>query len=96
MYMEPLYTQVKKRITESLVRGEWNPGEVIPSEIELAHIYDVSQGTVRKAIDELTAAPHRLAVDEDGSLRADNGEITFGRLRVIVDFQHGLASQPRT
>ena len=53
--MEPLYAQVKKRITESLVRGEWNPGEVIPSEIELAHIYDVSQGTVRKAIDELTA-----------------------------------------
>ena len=51
--MQPLYEQVKKKITESLVQGEWNPGEVIPSEIELANVYDVSQGTVRKAIDEL-------------------------------------------
>ncbi len=53
--MQPLYEQVKKKITESLVQGEWNPGEVIPSEIELANVYDVSQGTVRKAIDELSA-----------------------------------------
>ena len=50
-----LFEQVKKKITESLVQGEWNPGEVIPSEIELANVYDVSQGTVRKAIDELSA-----------------------------------------
>ena len=53
--MEPLYVEVKKKITQSLILGEWVPGEAIPSEIELANIYDVSQGTVRKAIDDLTA-----------------------------------------
>lgn len=53
--MEPLYEEVKKKITQSLILGEWVPGEAIPSEIELANIYDVSQGTVRKAIDDLTA-----------------------------------------
>ena len=53
--MNPLYEEVKKKITLSLVQGEWSPGEVIPSEIELANIYNVSQGTVRKAIDELSA-----------------------------------------
>ena len=36
-------------------RGEWRPGEAIPSEIELARRFGVSQGTVRKAIDALAA-----------------------------------------
>ena len=53
--MELLYVEVKKKITQSLIQGEWSPGEAIPSEIELANIYDVSQGTVRKAIDDLSA-----------------------------------------
>jgi GntR family transcriptional regulator len=35
--------------------GEWRPGEAIPSEMELAARFKVSQGTVRKAIDELSA-----------------------------------------
>ena len=53
--MDPLYIQVKKRITESLVSSEWPPGQSIPSEMELAKKYNVSQGTVRKAIDDLAA-----------------------------------------
>ncbi|MDC0127379.1 GntR family transcriptional regulator [Methylophilaceae bacterium] len=53
--MNPLYIQVKKRITESLVNAEWSPGQSIPSEMELARKYNVSQGTVRKAIDDLSA-----------------------------------------
>jgi len=51
----PLYEQIKILITQSLVSGEWRPGEMIPSEIDLAKRYKVSQGTVRKAIDELAA-----------------------------------------
>ena len=51
----PLYRQIKGLITQSLEAGEWRPGEAIPSEIELAARYKVSQGTVRKAIDELAA-----------------------------------------
>ncbi len=49
----PLYDQIKVLITQSLIGGEWRPGEMIPSEIELAARYKVSQGTVRKAIDSL-------------------------------------------
>jgi GntR family transcriptional regulator len=55
----PLYQQIKGLILQSLQAGEWKPGESIPSEIELAARYRVSQGTVRKAIDEL-AADHLL------------------------------------
>lgn len=53
--MNPLYLQVKKRITESLAEGLWNPGQSIPSEVDLAQSFSVSQGTIRKAIDELAA-----------------------------------------
>jgi GntR family transcriptional regulator len=51
----PLYRQIKSLLTHSLQTGEWKPAEAIPSEMELASRYQVSQGTVRKAIDELAA-----------------------------------------
>jgi GntR family transcriptional regulator len=51
----PLYRQIKGLILQALENREWRPGEVIPSEIELASRFSVSQGTVRKAIDEMAA-----------------------------------------
>ena len=49
----PLYQQIKALILQSLQSAEWKPGEAIPSEMDLASRFRVSQGTVRKAIDEL-------------------------------------------
>jgi GntR family transcriptional regulator len=60
----PLYQQIKALLTRGLQAGEWKPGEVIPSEIELAARFKVSQGTVRKAIDEL--ATENLVVRRQG------------------------------
>ena len=51
----PLYQQIKVLIMQRLQSGEWKPGELIPSEVELGNRFKVSQGTVRKAIDELAA-----------------------------------------
>ncbi len=51
----PLYEQIKVLLTQSLIGGEWRPGDVIPSEIDLAARFKVSQGTVRKAIDSLAS-----------------------------------------
>lgn len=51
----PLYRQIKDFLIRSLEAGEWGPGDVIPSEGELATRFNVSQGTVRKAIDEMAA-----------------------------------------
>ena len=48
-----LYMQIKDLLTERLGKGEWLPGSIIPSEINLAQELGVSQGTVRKAITEL-------------------------------------------
>ena len=51
----PLYRQIKALILQALKSGEWRPGQTIPSEQELAVRFNVSQGTVRKAIDEMAA-----------------------------------------
>ena len=51
----PLYLQVRDLLVDALERREWAPGEAMPSEIELAARYAVSQGTMRKAIDALAA-----------------------------------------
>ena len=51
----PLYEQIKAMILASLQASEWLQGNAITSEMELAARYLVSQGTVRKAIDELAA-----------------------------------------
>lgn len=60
----PLYRQIKTLILQGLVNGEWRPGEAIPSEMELAQRYNVSQGTVRKAVDEM--ASENLLVRRQG------------------------------
>jgi GntR family transcriptional regulator len=52
---QPLYLQIKALLERSLEVREWGPGAAIPSEIELAGRFGVSQGTVRKAIDALAA-----------------------------------------
>ena len=52
---QPLYTQVKALMMERLIAGQWRPGEMLPSEFRLADEFGVSQGTVRKALDELAA-----------------------------------------
>jgi GntR family transcriptional regulator len=52
---KPLYAQVRERLMRRLVRRRMVPGMLLPSEIELARQLSVSQGTVRKALDSMTA-----------------------------------------
>jgi GntR family transcriptional regulator len=60
----PLYRQIKALLVKGLQAAEWKPGEAIPSEMDLALRFRVSQGTVRKAIDEL--ATDNLLVRRQG------------------------------
>ena len=52
---KPLYEQVGDLIRQRLVENYWPPGGALPSEIQLAKDLGVSQGTVRKALDDLVA-----------------------------------------
>lgn len=49
----PLYMQIKELFVSRIGNGQWSPGEIIPSEMQLAQELGVSQGTIRKAITEL-------------------------------------------
>jgi GntR family transcriptional regulator len=71
---QPLYRQIKELITQSLVSGEWGPGEPIPSELELASRYSVSQGTVRKAIGDLAEAKMLVRQQGRGTFVASHSE----------------------
>jgi GntR family transcriptional regulator len=60
----PLYAQVKALMIRRMLRGDWRPGELLPSEGRLAGEFGVSQGTVRKALDEM--ATQNLVVRQQG------------------------------
>ena len=62
--LNPLYKEVKIGLTKGLVDGEWQPGGAIPSETRLAQRFNVSIGTIRKAIDELVA--EKILVRQQG------------------------------
>ena len=67
--------------------GEWKPGEAIPSEIELAARYKVSQGTARKAIDALASANLLVRRQGRGTFVATHAEerTQFRFLRLASD-----------
>src|SRR5450631_1616424 len=83
----PLYQQIKARMVASLQRTEWRPGEAIPSETELAVRFKVSQGTVRKAIEELAAENLLVRRQGKGTFVATHAEqrVQFRFLRLTPD-----------
>lgn len=50
----PLHEQVQERILRRILLGTWGEGFVLPPEMELARLFDVSYGTIRRAMGELT------------------------------------------
>ncbi len=49
----PLYHQIKEDLTLQIRSGRWGPEDELPSEAELCQHYQVSRGTVRRAIADL-------------------------------------------
>jgi len=83
----PLYQQIKGLIMRELQAGLWKPGEAIPSELDLAARFKVSQGTVRKAIDELAADNLLVRRQGKGTFVATHAEqqIQYRFLRLTPD-----------
>lgn len=96
---KPLYQQVRDRLIRRLIDGTWPPGMTLPNEFELANELKVSQGTVRKALDAMTA--ENLLIRRQGRgtfvaeleesrilfqffhLKPDSGEVSFPRSKVL-------------
>jgi GntR family transcriptional regulator len=83
----PLYQQIKALILQSLQAAEWKPGELIPSEIELAGRFRVSQGTVRKAVDELAGENLLVRRQGKGTFVATHSEqrVRYRFLKLVPD-----------
>ena len=94
----PLYDQIKILLTQSLIAGEWKPGEAIPSEMELAARFRVSQGTVRKAIDALATENILIRRQGKGTFVATHTEPThqYRFLRIIPDKGNNDKVHPTT
>jgi GntR family transcriptional regulator len=93
----PLYAQIQALITTGLSRGEWRPGDAIPSEGDLAKRYGVSQGTVRKAIDAMAADNLLIRRQGKGTFVATHHEARaqFRFLRLAPDQQREEVSASR-
>ena len=83
----PLYRQIRELLLDGLRGGEWRPGARLPSELELAARYGVSQGTVRRAIADLVAENLLLRQQGKGTYVATHGEpqVRFRFLRLAPD-----------
>lgn len=66
----PLYLRLRDDLARRINRQEWRPGDLIPSEADLAASHGIAVGTVRKAIDQLVA---------EGVLDRRQGKGTFVR-----------------
>jgi GntR family transcriptional regulator len=73
----PLYQQVKERLLNRLIDGTWAPGTPLPSEQQLAQELNVSQGTIRKALDAMTAEHLLVRAQGRGTFVADDGSRQF-------------------
>lgn len=88
----PLYRQIKDYLIRCLQDGEWGPGDAIPSEGELAVRFSVSQGTVRKAIDEMAAENLLVRRQGKGTFVATHDDPrSFYRFLRLVPDDGGLA-----
>src|SRR5918998_6060585 len=83
----PLYRQAKDILVQRIAEGRWQPGQILPSEFEIAADLGVSQGTVRKALDEMTA--ENLLVRRQGRgtfvARHDDERILFQFFKLVPD-----------
>jgi len=61
---QPLHLQLRKALLQRIASGEWRHGDVIPNENQLAREFNLSPGTVRKALDWMEQA--HLVVRQQG------------------------------
>ena len=84
-------------IEHALESGEWAPGEAIPSELDLASRFRVSQGTVRKALQSLAAENLLVRRQGKGTFVATHTEERASNFRFLrIRRDDGEAEYPRS
>ena len=68
---EPFYLQLAQLIEEAIERGEYAPGDRIPSESELCRSYDLARSTVRETLRTLEDRSRIRVVSRRGAFVVD-------------------------
>ncbi|WP_105614227.1 GntR family transcriptional regulator [Vallitalea okinawensis] len=66
----PLYYQLKQIILDDIKNGHLTPGDMIPAELELTKMFNLSRTTVRQAIIELVNEGHLYRIKGKGTFIA--------------------------
>ncbi|MEV4222384.1 GntR family transcriptional regulator [Nonomuraea sp. NPDC049725] len=66
----PVYRQVANAIRDDITAGRYRPGAWLPSEAQLAQMYEVGRDTVREALAYLRAEGRITTVRKRGSMVA--------------------------
>lgn len=66
------YAVVEEALRDGIERREYKPGDLVPSESQLAETFQVSVGTVKKAIQNLVAAGFLYRIQGKGTYVAGN------------------------
>ena len=91
----PLYQAVKRKLVDSVRHGEWPPGGVIPSESRLCQRFGVSMGTIRKAVDELSAEGFLIRQQGRGTFVASHNQDRYLFAFFHVARQDGYKEYPQ-
>lgn len=87
----PLYRQVRDVLVKRIIDNAWKAGDMLPSESDIASDLGVSQGTIRKALDELEAEKFVIRRQGKGTYvaRHDEARILFQFFKLIPDSDKG-------
>ncbi len=92
----PLYSRVFAVLKHRIDRGDYGPGELLPTEDQLTEEFSVSKATIRKAVGELVALGFVVRKQGKGTFVQDGPAIDRRRVFVgsLVDLVGGTPKLP--
>lgn len=90
----PLYFQLKELILGEIENGNYTEGSLIPTEMELIEMFDVSRTTVRQAISDLVRDGYLYRVKSKGTFVAPS-KVVQDFIQTIQSFDDDVKSSGR-
>ena len=87
----PLYLQIQNELMDHIRQGEYQSGQQVPSELEIASQYNVSRMTARKSLDNLVSKGILFRRRGKGTYVSE-GVVTYG-LSTMLSFSRTLQSK---
>lgn len=84
---KPMYVQFREVLLQQIEEGKYKPGDLIPSERELAELYNISRVTVRQSLNSLA---------QEGIVFKKQGKGTYvstKRIETKLDFLLGFVEE---